>query len=139
MSSTNKNKDYLGNINLNLSETEAILCALPLINQVTADSPAQDMRNSIALASASKKLLSMIENSSSPAQKPLKPDHLTAEDIRIMFCAIGFALDILSGQDSGYMFQIDDEWRADLLKHLFVLNKLYPTFENFVDRIESAK
>lgn len=130
-----KPKSY--NTHLRFSDAEAILCSLPLVEQIPADSPAQELRNSAAARSASEKLLAMIDRSVAPSRNIPNQVLLTPEEIRVVLTAIGFALDFISGVDTGFSFDVDSDHKKGLSKNYFVLNRLYPIFDDLVEKIEA--
>lgn len=103
------------------SDIEAILCALPLVLEIGADSPAQEALNTSCCTSAGEKLIAHSPN-------------LSANEIRVISVAITAAVLLLSGKGAGFVPNIDSEWKAELSKHLFTLNRLDPIFQGFVDQ-----
>jgi len=130
-----KHKRNLGNITLGFSDLEAIICALPLAQQIPADSPDQQLQNDLALQITAEKLLDFLDSSVSSRKNSPCQIRLTPNDHRVIYCAITAALAVLSGKDIGCDFQIDNEHRTELSKHYFSLNRLSPSFEALVDQL----
>lgn len=117
-----KNKIH-SNIELNQSDTNAILCALPLVMAFETDSPAQRLLNTASCESATKKLLN-------------HESSLSADEIRVVSCAISAAVCVISGDEMADMFDVDPEWKQELSHHFFTLNRLDPIFDSLVDEIQ---
>ena len=115
-------KRSLGNINFSFADVSAIVCVLPLVAQIETETPAQNLLN--------------IANSNSAAEKLLNhKSALSANEIRVISIAISAALYIVSGNalEYGLDFDIDSEWKSEINKHFFTLNRLNPIFKNLVD------
>lgn len=111
-----------GNINFSSSDISAIICVLPLVSQIEAETPAQNLFN--------------IANSNSAAEKLFNhKSALSADEIRVISIAISAALYIVSGNTHEYGpdFDIDSEWKSEINKYFFTLNRLNPIFQNLVD------
>lgn len=134
-----KSRIRSANLKLSFADAEAILCALPLLDQISADSPMQRMTNAVASRNAAEKLLSFVDQASVSKTSSGNQVRLTAEDIRIIYCAVGFAIDVISGVDTGCVLILDSEWKSELSKHFFILNRLYPVFDGLVDQISGSQ
>lgn len=110
-------------VSLSNSDVQAINCALPLVSYAITDTPEQAMLNTLNCESAAVKLSkhNMV---------------MTANEYRVVYIAIGIALDILSGAPLDYLedFDLDPNWKAELSKNFFAYNRLYPQFEKLMDR-----
>lgn len=113
----------IGNLNLSQADTSAILCAIPLVMQIETDTPAQDLINAASGESAARKLLN-------------RAPSFSADEIRVISCAISAGICVVSGSDMAEMFDVDADWKRDLSHHFFTLNRLGPIFSNFVDEIQ---
>ena len=113
----------IGNLNLSSSDVSAILCAIPLILQIETGIPAQNLINSASCESASRKL-----HKHAPS--------FSADEIRIISCAIDAALCVISGDETADMFDVDADWMRDLSRHFFTLNRLNPIYKGLVDEIQ---
>lgn len=113
----------LGNLNLSSADISAILCALPLVLQIETDPPAQNLINSALCESASRKLINHAPS-------------FSADEIRIISCAIDAALCVISGDEMADMFDVDADWMSDLSRYFFTLNRLSPIYRGFVDEIQ---
>lgn len=122
MKRKNKNKIVLTD-----DDISAILCALPLVMNADADTVEQTQLNRTCCEIAANKLMS----------KALK---FSSNEIRVIFVAIGFALDYISGVKNEYLmqFEIDAEWKSELMKNLFTYNRLYPYFDKLSEIHENA-
>lgn len=112
----------LGNLNLSDGDIEAIVSALPLVTLLEADTPAQNLLNEASSTSAATKLI----NHSS---------QITADEIRVISISITVALLLISGQTVPGLPEIDAEWMSELRRYFFVLNRLDPIFQAFLDDI----
>ena len=117
-----KPNNNLGNLNLSASDISAILCALPLVTEIDANSPQQNLLNVRSCESAGRKISNHAAN-------------ISAEEIRVISIAVSAAVCIISGNDIDWLPDIDAEWKSELSKHFFTLNRLDPIFQNFVDEI----
>lgn len=115
-------KKISSGLNLSNTDIEAILCALPLVAEVSAGSPQQDELNAIMCASAAQKLSS---HSTS----------LLPNEVRVISAAITIAVLLLSGQSSDMLSGVDPSRKAELSKYLFTLNRLDPLFQDLADRL----
>lgn len=120
-------KRSLGNINFSFADVSAIVCVLPLVAQIETETPAQNLLN--------------VANSNSAAEKLLNhKSALSANEIRVISIAISAALYIVSGNalEYGLDFDIDSEWKSEINKHFFALNRLNPIFQNLVDDLMNS-
>ena len=115
----NQNSFHLSN-----SDISAILCALPLVLEVSSNSPLQDQLNASYCASAAEKLTNHSPN-------------LTANETKVISLSISIAVLILSGQGSGFVPEIDSTWKAELSKYFFTYNRLDPIFQGFLERFHT--
>lgn len=111
---------------LSNDDVKALLVALPLVSISDPGTLEQYHRNQMAVESATNKFLN---NNVS----------FTADEIRVIFVAIGFALDYLSNRcDVPFdPSEIDSEWKSELSKNFFAYSRLYPYFEAVAIEIES--
>lgn len=113
----------IGNLNITQADRFAILCALPLVTQIETGIPAQDIINAGSCESAENKLLNHAPS-------------FSADEIRVISCAIDAAICVISGGEMADMFDVDADWMSDLSNHFFTLNRLNPIFKGFVDEIQ---
>ena len=111
---------------LSSDDVNALLVALPLVSISDPGSLEQYHRNQIAVESVTSKFLN-------------NRSIFTADEIRVTFVSIGFALDYLSGHcDLPFdPTEIDAEWKSNLSKNFFAYSRLYPYFESVCTEIES--
>ena len=109
---------------LTISEAErrAILLALPLADEVIIPNPVNASIVSMSVESATTKLQS-------------NKFRFSNAEIRAITIAVSSAVMICTGQASGFF---DSEatiskWRDKLVPHYFVLNKLQPVLQHYVD------
>lgn len=117
------NSNSLGNLDINQNDRSAILCALPLVAQIETGIPAQDIINAASRESAANKLLNHAPS-------------FSADEIRIISCAIDAAICVISGDEMADMFDVDADWMSDLSNYFFTLNRLNPIFKGFVDEAQ---
>ena len=115
-----KHKNSGHSLTLSNHEIDAIICALPLVVEIGADSAMQDEINAAFCASAAEKLLN-------------RDSSLQDNEIRVVHSAISIAIDLLSGKCSEVFVDIDAKLKSDLSKHFFILNKLDAMFQGFFD------
>ena len=121
-------KRIRNNIQFKPGDVEAILCALPLVSLAQADTIQQTQLNQLNCKTASEKLMANVHT-------------YTANELRVMAVAIGFALDILRGTGNEIIStsDVDPDWKAELSKNLFVYTCLQPLFDDLITRIESNR
>ena len=114
------------NFKLKPEDISAILCALPLVQNITTDNSEQTLLNRTCCDIAAKKL--MDGNLS-----------FHYNEIRVMFVAVGFALDLLTGTENPFLSNasVSDSWKSRLTKYLFNYNRLYPYFEELSQKFIS--
>lgn len=117
------NSNSLGNLDINQNDRSAILCALPLVAQIETGIPAQGIINAASRESAADKLLNHAPS-------------FSADEIRIISCAIDAAICVISGDEMADMFDVDADWMRDLSNYFFTLNRLNPIFKGFVDEAQ---
>ena len=96
-------------IHLTVRDVEAILCALPLVSYYESGSALEDQLNYALMNTAIEKL-----TSHNPA--------LVQQEYRIIYIAAAIAVKpeiYLPGVD------LDPEWKADLKRHFFSLNRIH--------------
>jgi hypothetical protein len=95
-------------------DVEAILCALPLVSYYESGSALEDQLNYAFMSTAIEKL-----ESRNPA--------LVQQEYRIIFIAAALAVNpevYLPG------VRLDPEWKADLKRHFFLLNRIHELTKN---------
>lgn len=97
------------NIQLSKQDVDAILCALPLISYYESESEMQDRINYTLMESAMEKLASRNAN-------------FLPNEYRIIYTAIALAVNMETHLPG---VRIDPEWKADLQRHFFTLNRLH--------------
>lgn len=107
------------NIHLTATDVEAILCVLPLLDCIEADTPAQQDLNYAAAESASQKLLS-------------RGKQLDANELRVIAASLSLALAYLSNQMPELDPFVDPDHRAELQRYFFVINRLEPIFADII-------
>lgn len=112
-----QNKTPGNRFSLSSSDVAAIICALPLVAGANVGDFVQAARNRAACDSAAAKLNGGVGG-------------FSREELRVMYVAVDFALDVISGAGNAYISpdSIDGEWRAELSGHLFSYNRLRPYF-----------
>ena len=113
----------LGNLDFSQTDISAILCAIPLVSQFETDFPAQKLINAASSESAVRKLLNHAPT-------------FTADEVRVISCAISAAMSVISGDDMADMFDVDTEWTQDLSRYFFTFTRLEPIFDGLVDEIQ---
>ena len=113
-------------LTLNQSDISAILCALPLISNATANTSKQTMRNINCCNSVQNKLIQKIP-------------HFTSNEIRVIYSAVLAAKLYLGGIDTDFIdtSHIDSEWRKELQKNFFVYNRLESLLEKEVEKYQN--
>lgn len=109
MKSKKAKKQIRPNIQLSAQDVDAILCALPLISYYEADSEIQNQINYNLMTSAMKKLATRNAN-------------FVPNEYRVIYTAIALAVNIETHLPD---IKIDSEWKADLQRHFFTLNRLH--------------
>ena len=109
-------KQKRATISLSADDVSAILCALPLISYLEADTEAQTQINNALMVTATEKLLAHIRN-------------FTPNEIRIIYIAIACGANLTTYFSDG---EIDAEWKAELAGHFFTLNRLYQQTKDFI-------
>lgn len=109
---------------LNRVDVESIICALPLVTYGITETQEQSVRNAISCETAANKLLSQSQN-------------LTPDEYRVIYLAVGTALDIIEGVPIDYLssFDLDPDWRSELSRNFFVYNRLYPELDVLIGRL----
>ncbi len=98
-------------------DVEAILCVLPLVPMIGANSDRQNVINAVLCESAAKKISAHQMN-------------LEANEIRVISAALQAAVLILTDPDGSFSRLIDDDWKKDLSAHFFTINRLNTQFQN---------
>ena len=120
-----KPKRIPSNIKLSSGDVEAIICALPLVSNIEADTPEQTHLNITYCNIAAEKLLS-------------RTFRFEADELRVIGVAIEFALEVISGngKDIAYAAGVDAQWMSNLSRNFFTYNRLRPLFSSLLDLIE---
>lgn len=107
------------NLHLTATDVEAILCALPLMDCIEAQTPAQQELNSAAMSSAAKKLTS-------------HGSQLDANDLRVISASLFIAREFLAGRMPELGSFVEPDHQAALRRHLFTINRLEPVFDGII-------
>lgn len=97
------------NIQLSAQDVSAIMCALPLISYYETGSDIQDQINYDLMNSAMEKL-----SARNPGFLP--------NEYRVIYTAIALAVNIETHLPG---VELEPEWKADLQRHFFTLNRLH--------------
>ena len=109
MKSKKSDKQKCSNIQLSSQDVDAILCALPLISYYETGSEAQDQINFALMNTAMEKLVTRNAN-------------FVPNEYRVIYTAVALAVNLETHLPN---IEIDPEWRADLQRHFFTLNRLH--------------
>lgn len=111
-----KPKQQRPNISLSKQDVDAILCALPLISYLETDTPAQKEINIALATTATEKLIAHNAN-------------FVPNEIRVIYTAVACAANLEEFFPGN---EIEPEWKAELRKHFFVLNRLYNLTKDYL-------
>lgn len=104
-------------LELRPSDVQAILSALALVANAETGDVFQDRANFLACKTAGEKLAH-------------KKRDFTANEARVMYLAIGGALDVIEGRQDSFVSpqDVDADWLAELKQNFFTYNRLFPHF-----------
>lgn len=117
-----KHKRNKQNLSLSGDDVQAILCALPLVLDLGAETTPQQMANKMLCESAVKKLISQ------------KTD-FTSNELRVVAAASLCASEYLAGHLPDLL--LDDTLDADLKKYFFTYNRLNSYFRPMLEILDN--
>lgn len=104
------------NLHLSSQDIDAILCALPLVSYYETGSDMQDQINYSLMNTATEKIINRKSN-------------FVPNEYRIIYTAIALAVNFETHLPD---VKIDPEWKADLQRHFFTLNRLHELTKHYI-------
>lgn len=109
------------NLHLSGTDVDAILCSLPLLDYIEADTPAQQAQNSKDIESATNKLLTLNAHT-----------RLDANEMRVIAAALTLALGLLYDNFPELKPFVDADHLNKIQRYFFVINRLEPLFNDAI-------
>lgn len=109
---------------LSASEISAVSAALPLIAYLPADTPEQEELNQMLLESVQFKL-------------DTRSHDFSDNELRVLLVSVCSAVLYCQNSAEPIFSRVPPEFRASLAPHFFTLNRLYPSFDQLLTRLES--
>lgn len=109
---------------LSPSEIAAVSAALPLVAYLPAATPEQEDLNQMLLKSVQFKLAAHAHSFSD-------------NELRIFFLSVCSAVLYFQNSAEPIFSRVPPEFMASLAPHFFTLNRLYPSFDQLLTRLES--
>ena len=109
---------------LSSSEISAVSAALPLISYLPADTPEQEELNQMLLESVQFKLAARSRDFSD-------------NELRVLLASVCSAVLYFQNSAEPIFSRVPPEFRASLAPHFFTLNRLYPSFDQLLTRLEA--
>ena len=109
---------------LSASEIAAVSAALPLIAYLLADTPEQEDLNQMLLESVQFKL-------------DTRSHDFSDNELRVLLVSVCSAVLYFQNSAEPIFSRVPPEFKASLAPHFFTLNRLYPSFDQFLTRLEA--